>query len=820
MIDRQTVDRIMDAADIVEVVSEFVSLRKSGASYKGLCPFHNERTPSFYVSPSRGICKCFSCGKGGNAVGFIMEHEQMTYPEALRWLARKYGIEIKERELSDEEKKQESDRESMFIVNEWAAGYFEDLLHNSPDGMAIGMQYFRSRGFRDDTIRTFRLGFSSAVREALPQAAIKKGYKEEFLVKTGICYKRESDGRVTDRFAGRVIFPWIGMSGKVVAFGGRKLDKATKGVQQKYVNSPDSDIYHKEQQLYGIFQAKKAMAKENCVYMVEGYTDVISMHQCGIENVVANSGTALSLHQIRILRRFTPNVVLLYDGDEAGIHAAMRGTDMMLAEGMNIKVLLLPDGDDPDSFARKHTAKDFREYVAQNQKDFIDFKIDLMIRGVRDPIKRAEAVNSIIKSISVIKDQIVRATYINLCVNRLGINEPTIISTLNKFIRSNIESVGKRAQAVTPNTTARPAEQTTATASPQSQTDNVERMIAQLTVKHGGEILYRNVQTEDGGMIDMRVAQYIGYDLGQDDIRLKNPLYARILEEAVEHCGEPEFNSEQYFTRHSDVEVSNAATQMVMDVPLAKSLRIRKDEESLVNETNHLLLDMRKIYIEERLAQLKVEISKAAGDNDRLRTLITGQRYYPEPRTNISNDCIAQLVTGSPVSPDPTIVQGFVRTIIEARDYLYMETPYFLPTETIMFALHTAVSAGVDVRLIVPMRSDAKVVEWASRSYVLQAIDAGVKVYAYAEKFNHSKFLVADDTLCTCGSTNIDFRSFENNFEANIFFYDRDVAKRMKQVFLDDMALCISTSELKYTHRPSYIQRLWESSVRLLSPLL
>lgn len=645
MIDRQTVDRIMDAADIVEVVSEFVSLRKSGASYKGLCPFHNERTPSFYVSPSRGICKCFSCGKGGNAVGFIMEHEQMTYPEALRWLARKYGIEIKERELSDEEKKQESDRESMFIVNEWAAGYFEDLLHNSQDGMAIGMQYFRSRGFRDDTIRTFRLGFSSALREALPQAAIKKGYKEEFLVKTGICYKRESDGRVTDRFAGRVIFPWIGMSGKVVAFGGRKLDKATKGVQQKYVNSPDSDIYHKEQQLYGIFQAKKAMAKENCVYMVEGYTDVISMHQCGIENVVANSGTALSLHQIRILRRFTPNVVLLYDGDEAGIHAAMRGTDMMLAEGMNIKVLLLPDGDDPDSFARKHTAKDFREYVAQNQKDFIDFKIDLMIRGVRDPIKRAEAVNSIIKSISVIKDQIVRATYINLCVNRLGINEPTIISTLNKFIRSNIESVGKRAQAVTPNTTARPAEQTTATASPQSQTDNVERMIAQLTVKHGGEILYRNVQTEDGGMIDMRVAQYIGYDLGQDDIRLKNPLYARILEEAVEHCGEPEFNSEQYFTRHSDVEVSNAATQMVMDVPLAKSLRIKKDEESLVNETNHLLLDMRKIYIEERLAQLKVEISKAAGDNDRLRTLMTEYASAQVIRNNIARELGNQIVT-------------------------------------------------------------------------------------------------------------------------------------------------------------------------------
>ena len=352
MIDRATVDKILDAANIVDVVSEFVTLRKSGANYKGLCPFHNERTPSFYVSPARNICKCFSCGKGGTPAGFLMEHEQMTYPEALRWLAKKYNIEIQERELSNEEREAENRRESMFIVNEWAASYFEETLHHHPDGTAIGMQYFRSRGIRDDIVRKFRLGFDLSNGFALPQAALSKGYKEEFLLATGICYKREKDGKLVDRFAGRVIFPWLAMSGKVVAFGGRKLDQATKGVQQKYVNSPDSDIYHKEQNLYGIYQAKKAIAKENCVYMVEGYTDVISMHQCGIENVVANSGTALSVHQIRMLHRFTPNIVLLYDGDEAGIHAAMRGTDMLLAEGMNIKVLLLPDGDDPDSFSR------------------------------------------------------------------------------------------------------------------------------------------------------------------------------------------------------------------------------------------------------------------------------------------------------------------------------------------------------------------------------------------------------------------------------------------------------------------------------------
>ena len=645
MIDRPTVDRIMETANIVEVVSEFVSLRKSGANYKGLCPFHNERTPSFYVSPSRGICKCFSCGKGGNPVGFIMEHEQMTYPEALRWLAKKYGIEIKERELSDEEKKQESDRESMFIVNEWAADHFEEMLHENEEGIAIGMQYFRSRGFRDDTISKFRLGFSLSDREALPRLALQKGYKEEYLLKTGVCYKRENDGLLIDRFAGRVIFPWISISGKTVAFGGRKLDQATKGVQQKYVNSPDSEIYHKEQQLYGIFQAKKAIAKENCVYMVEGYTDVISMHQSGIENVVANSGTALSVHQIRILRRFTPNVVLLYDGDEAGIHAAMRGTDMMLGEGMNIKVLLLPDGEDPDSFARKHTAKDFREYVEQHQQDFIDFKIDLMIRGVSDPIKRAEAVNSIIQSISVIKDQIVRATYINLCVHRLGINEPTIISTLNKFIRSNMEKESKGTLSITADTPARPISQPLAPDTPLEQGSTVEKMIAQLIIKHGGDIIYRDVETEDGEKINLSMAQFISYNLSEDDLQLKNPVYARILEEATEHSNEPDFNSEQYFTRHTDVELSNIATQMLMDVPLTKSLQIKKDKDALCNEVNHLLLDFRKNFMEEKLRQLKTEISKAMGDNDKLRQLMAEYADIQKRRNNMATLLGNNIVT-------------------------------------------------------------------------------------------------------------------------------------------------------------------------------
>lgn len=463
MIDRPTIERILAAADIVDVVSEFVTLKKAGMNYKGLCPFHDDTTPSFSVSPTRNYCHCFSCGKGGTPVGFIMEHEQMTYPEALRWLAKKYHIEIREKELTSEERQQESERESMFIINEWAAKYYHDILRDNPDGIAVGMQYFRSRGFRDDIIEKFKLGFAIDDRRAMPREAVKKGYNPKFLLATGLCYQRDSNApaqnmtdnmsqaerekmaeNLVDRYAGRAIFPWIGMSGKVVGFGGRKLDKATKGVQQKYVNSPESVIYHKDHELYGIYQAKKAIAKEDCVYMVEGYTDVISMHQCGIENVVANSGTALSQHQIRILRRLTSNIVLLYDGDAAGIKAAMRGTDMLLEEGMNIKVMLLPENEDPDSFARSHTAEEFKAYIDQHVTDFIQFKIDTMLSGVTDPVKRSEAISSIIRSISYIPDPIIRAAYLQDSAARLQMPEKTLLTRMNRFIHENIEERRRR----------------------------------------------------------------------------------------------------------------------------------------------------------------------------------------------------------------------------------------------------------------------------------------------------------------------------------------------------------------------------------------
>lgn len=654
MIDHATIERIKDAANIVEVVSEFVTLRKSGSNYKGLCPFHDEKTPSFYVSPARGTCHCFGCGKGGNPVGFIMEHEQMTYPEALRWLARKYHIEIKERELSDDEKREQSERESMFIVNEWAASYFQHLMHDTADGVAIGMQYFRSRGFRDDIVSKFQLGFDGTDRRALAQEALRKGYKEDFLLKTGICYKNDR-GELIDRYAGRVIFPWIGISGKVVGFGGRLLDSRTKGVNQKYVNSPDSDIYHKDRELYGIYQAKKAIAKEDRVYMVEGYTDVISMHQCGIENVVANSGTALSVHQIHILHRFTSNITLLYDGDAAGIHAALRGTDMLLSEGMNLKVLLLPDGDDPDSFARKHSADEFRKYIEEHQTDFIEFKTNLLLRGERDPLKRSEAINSVVRSISFVTNPILRDTYLHDCSVRMGINEATLINTLNNFIRSNREATASSSDN---SQTTKPTTQNSKlniqnSPSPLQQASKVEQMLVELIVRNGDTVIYNNVETEDGTTVNLNVAQYIAYNLGVDGLKFANPLNSRILDEAVNHAGDEQFCAEQFFLHHSDIEISRIATDLCMDKyqlldeqkaaradeeKNADELRVEEENriEALRQQTEHLLNDFRMDYLEQRLRDLKRDISLAVNDPERLQQLMEEYKTAHELRSQLA----------------------------------------------------------------------------------------------------------------------------------------------------------------------------------------
>lgn len=608
MIDRPTVDRILEAANIVDVISEYVSLRKAGTSYKGLCPFHDDRTPSFSVSPAKGVYKCFSCGEAGNVVNFIMKHDQMTYPEALKVLAKKYGIEVKERELTTEEKQLENERESMFLVNEWAAKYFQNILHNHVDGKAIGLQYFRNRGFRDDIIEKFQLGFCLPGKQEFANAALKAGYKAEFLVKTGLCFEREN-GELADRFNGRVIFPWLNVSGKVIAFGGRLLDSRTKGISQKYVNSPGSEIYQKDHALYGIYQAKKAIAKFDLVYMVEGYTDVVSMHQCGIENVVANSGTALSVFQIKLLRRFTSNIVLLYDGDEAGQHAALRGTDMLLSEGMNVKVLLLPDGKDPDELARNLTAEAFRKYIEENQTDFIVFKINVLLKGVTDPVKRSEAINSIVQSIAVIKDPILRDTYLRECAHRTGMKENTLIAQMNRFIYNDKEQQRKEQVREAEQTVSE--EQVLRPATPMQQASKVETMLVQAIVRDGEKIIIRNVlNDETGEKINLNVAQYIAYDLGLDNLSFKNPLSVQILTEAIEHSGDENFKAEEYFTHHPDILISTLAVKLSVDrFQLSESMQMKEREIDLRDRIMHLILDYRMDYVEQHLKELQASLS-------------------------------------------------------------------------------------------------------------------------------------------------------------------------------------------------------------------
>ena len=654
MIDRATIDKIMDATNIVDVVGEFVTLRKAGVNYKGLCPFHDDKTPSFMVSPSKQICKCFACGEGGTAINFLMKHEQITYPEALRWLAKKYNIEIQEKELTEEEKKEQSDRESMFIVNDWAMHYFQDVMKNDPDGIAIGRQYFRSRGIRDDIIEKFNLGYALQKRDALAQAAQKAGYQAEFLVKTGLCINGEKG--LHDRYAGRVIFPWLNVSGRVVAFGGRLLDSRTKGVQQKYVNSPDSEIYHKERELYGLFQAKKAIAKEDRVYMVEGYTDVIAMHQCGLENVVANSGTALSTHQIRLLRRFTQNITLLYDGDEAGIHAAMRGTDMLLAEGMNIKVLLLPDGDDPDSFSRKHSAQELKDYIEQNQTDFITFKTRLTVENVTDPVKRSEAIGGIVKSISMIPDQILRSTYLSELSQRMGIKEQTLLNSMNGMIRKELEEKERERERsgepfLRPDGSKRPSVERDRLRDRPSEdrsverdipltsaSAEVERLLIQSVVRDGEKVIYENVETDNGELINLTVAQYISYDLGQDNLTFHDARYNQILEEAVAHSGEEGFKAETYFIQHPDVNISALAAELAIDRhQLGKGFQLKEREGGLKQHVLHLVLDLRLDIIEQRMKEVQQQLRQVGNDMERANALL--EEYK---KTQLIRDALAR----------------------------------------------------------------------------------------------------------------------------------------------------------------------------------
>lgn len=579
MIDRSTVDKIYAAANIVEVVSDFVSLKKKGINYQACCPFHNEKTPSFVVSPAKGVFKCFGCGKGGNAVTFVMEHEGMSYVEALKYVAKKYGIEVQERELSPEEVRRNDDRESMMIVNGYATDWFRKTLTNTDEGRNIGLSYFRERGFSDATIEKFRLGYCPTSGDAFTQAALAAGYKEEFLIGTGLSGKRESDGQYYDRFFGRVIFPVHSVSGRVVAFGGRTL-RTDKKVA-KYINSPESEIYHKSNVLYGLFFAKKAIAQENNCILVEGYTDVISMHQSGVENVVASSGTSLTTEQIRLIGRFTRNVTVIYDGDAAGIHASLRGIDMILREGMNVRVVPLPDGEDPDSFARSHSAAQVHEYIRTNEEDFIAFKTRSLLTGSEhDPIKRAELISDIVASIAEVPDPIMRSLYTKETAAKMGMDFQLLTSEVARKRISHGSDEQTRTFIRNQQGQQRYEQHRIETLtdmhgiSAGSSMDELEKELVKYLIKYG----HRNFKYKEGKtFIELNVASIIINDLEANGLTFRNPQYRALYDTYVELYNERMESSEDkdpttfeeiglhHFTNHPDPEVCNVAVDILTD---------------------------------------------------------------------------------------------------------------------------------------------------------------------------------------------------------------------------------------------------------------
>lgn len=670
MIDQPTIDRILDVANIVDVVSEFVTLRKRGVNYVGLCPFHSDKSPSFYVSPSKNICKCFACGEGGTAVHFIMKHEQLSYFDALRFLAKKYNIEIQDRELTDKEKQVRSDRESMFIVNSWAQKYFTSLLYEHVEGKTVGLRYFAERGFREDIIRKFQLGYSLDERDALYKAAIKNGYKKEYLEKNGLIILYDNGG-AHDRFRGRVIFPVHSLSGKVVAFGGRVLKKDDKTA--KYVNSPESEIYHKSNELYGIYFAKQAIVKQDKCFLVEGYTDVISMHQAGVENVVASSGTALTQGQIRLIHRFTSNITVLYDGDAAGIKAALRGIDLLLEDGMNIKVVLLPDGEDPDSFARKHNASQFAEFIKQNETDFIRFKTKLLLDDAgTDPIKRSSLISDIIKTVAIIPDNIARSVYIRECSAMMEIDERVLLNEINKIRLKKEENRAKpslkpssfsnkvaepssdyptnpeyqdyqlyqeTAETALPENIPPPPEEDypaedngathvppmelppQRTTSKRSPYEPYELALLRYVVRYGEYELFNYKDEATGESVIFHVADYIRFDLKRDDLSFCTPLFKTILDEAADRCQEKNFVASRYFLSHPDPNISRLAANLISDkYQLSKYHTKYRELESESDKLDQFVLRdlfaMKDAYVLHQIKEIQIKIKEAQTNRD------------------------------------------------------------------------------------------------------------------------------------------------------------------------------------------------------------
>ncbi len=558
MIDYSTIQRIIDTAEITEVIQDFVNLKKRGVNYLGLCPFHNEKTPSFTVSPSKGIYKCFGCGKGGNAVNFIMEHEHLSYPESLKYLAKKYNIEVVEKELTAEEIQQQNERDSLLIVTKFANSYFQEKLHKNTDGRAIGLSYFKERGFREEIIKKFELGYSLDVKDAFTIAAKEAGYKIDFIEKAGLTIVNEN-GKF-DRFRGRVIFPIHGLSGNVIGFGGRILKKDAKAA--KYLNSPESDIYHKSRLLYGMFFAKKSITQLDKCYLVEGYTDVISMHQSGIENVVASSGTSLTVEQIRLIKRFTPNVTIIYDGAAAGIKASLRGIDLVLEQGLNVRVLLLPEGEDPDSFAKSKSSGELIEFIEQNEEDFITFKTRLLFNEAKnDPVKKANLISDIVRSIAVIPEIIIRTVYIKECSNILEIDEKVLYGEINKIRRKIFEKEYKR--TISPNENFK-----TASPSVPSFVDDVyseaqEKEIIRLLLHYADKTLYTYQEDKYDEPRSVTVAEYTISEILNDDLEFKNLIYKQIFQEYLDVVNTEKTLESKHFIYHVDPQISKLAADLL-----------------------------------------------------------------------------------------------------------------------------------------------------------------------------------------------------------------------------------------------------------------
>jgi DNA primase len=630
MIDQGTIQQILDAAEIADVVGDFVTLKRRGTSMIGLCPFHNEKTPSFNVSQAKGIYKCFGCGKGGSSVNFIMEHEHLSYADALRWLANKYHIQIREKEENPEDLKERNDRESQLIVSEFAQKFFAAQLWETNPGRLIGLSYLRQRGMRDDIIRKFGIGYCPDGKDIMTSAAIKEGFKMEFLEKTGLTIKR--DDWIRDRFAGRMMFPIHGISGRVIGFGGRTLtqDKTIA----KYLNSPESDIYHKSRVLYGIFQAKRSIIQEDKCYLVEGYTDVTSLHQSGIENVVASSGTSLTIDQIRLIRRFTNNVTIIYDGDQAGIKASMRGIDMVLEEGINVKVLPLPEGEDPDSFSRSMSATLLGEYIRANEADFIKFKTKLLLSGVEnDPVSRAKLITDIVSSISVIPDEIVRSEYLKECSRLLDVRETVLYNEIRKLkVKSEDEMIKHQEREQVREASVR--KPIIAVAVPEvNPCENEERELLKLLIKYGSHPLYEVDNPVTGEPDQINVAIYILSELEADQMVSLNPAIKAVFDEYQHHLDDKNFDAIKYFVNHPELQVS----QLVSDILSEKNKLsdfwrkrgsfIEEEHEILHQLVPKMVQECKLKYITFLIQQAEQGIRKAYENNDDDGILEYQKRY-------------------------------------------------------------------------------------------------------------------------------------------------------------------------------------------------